>query len=275
MAGSEFYLTLPSTTGDYPTNKIGEYRVRLPHEISLEGEWSCTLFELLYPKTYMTFTNAMIGIVTTESARRNKIEMLDVPNSHYATTGELLGAIKNALTKLCDDKKNDAAMMEDTSALLEAQRRYELMKDSVKLSYDSESRRVRISISGETSHMYMNDKMAYILGFKDTTGLPRGSHIASSIPDPQGGLSTCFVYCNIIQPQIVGNTVAPLLKVIPLGGVFGEQISVSFPHLQYAKVLVKRFSTIEISIKGNSGDVLPFAFGTVHATLHFRRLSIT
>ena len=86
-------------------------------------------------------------------------------------------------------------------------------------------------------------------------------------------MSTIYIYCNNVQPQIVGDTNARLLKSIPVEGTFGDIITKTFTNIQYVPIQRKSFEDVEIFLRSNTGHPEPFEHGKVVTTLHFRQHS--
>ena len=76
-----------------------------------------------------------------------------------------------------------------------------------------------------------------------------------------------------MQPQIVGDTSAQLLKSIPAEGTFGDIIAKTFTNIQYVPIQRKLFEDVEILLRSDTGDPVPFEHGKVVTTLHFRQHS--
>ena len=79
--------------------------------------------------------------------------------------------------------------------------------------------------------------------------------------DLEAGFHAMYLYTDIVEPQLVGDS-----KVF-----FGDNVSINFPKLQYIPVNVKSFETVEIDIKDDTQEKVPFEFGKVIVTLHFRQ----
>lgn len=89
------------------------------------------------------------------------------------------------------------------------------------------------------------------------------------------GQMRMFVYCDIIKPQYVADTMAPLLRSFMYSGRFhGEQITKTFDHVQYMDIKYPEFEMIHIWLKTESGEPVLFETGSFAATLHFRRKSV-
>ena len=86
-------------------------------------------------------------------------------------------------------------------------------------------------------------------------------------------IASIFVYCNIVQPQIVGNASVPLLRTIAVSGKSGDLITKTFNNIQYVPVQAKSFENIEILLRTDTDDPVPFERGKMIATLYFRKLS--
>ena len=86
-------------------------------------------------------------------------------------------------------------------------------------------------------------------------------------------MSTIYVYCDIVEPQVVGDTNAQLLKTIPVEGKFGDVIAKTFTNIQYVHIQTRSFENIEILLRDDTGDPVPFERGKVVNTLHFRQHS--
>ena len=86
-------------------------------------------------------------------------------------------------------------------------------------------------------------------------------------------LSTIYVYCDIVEPQVVRDTSAQLLKSIPAEGKCGDVIAKTFTNIQYVPVQTKSFEDVEVLLRNDTGDPVPFERGKVIITLHFKQKS--
>ena len=116
----------------------------------------------------------------------------------------------------------------------------------------------------------MSPKLAYLLGFPEY--LRNDSAYARYSPNLHGGISSLYVYApELIQPVIVGDTSAPLLRIVNVRGNSDETIEESYSLIQYDKLLIKEISEIKIEIRYSQGDLIPFEYGNCTLTLHFRK----
>ena len=114
-------------------------------------------------------------------------------------------------------------------------------------------------------HLETSDRIGYMLGFKNgrisyTNEYINGSKytIAAYPPDMNAGMYALMVHCDIVAPQLVGNTYANLLRMVPVIGVFNETITNIYNDEQYVPVLKKTFDSIEININDDSGKLSTF-----------------
>ena len=74
-----------------------------------------------------------------------------------------------------------------------------------------------------------------------------------------------------MEPQIVGDVVAPLLRIVNVMGSDGEVISAQYDRPHYLPVNRKIIETLEIVIRTHTGDLTPFERGRSYVKLHFRQ----
>lgn len=86
--------------------------------------------------------------------------------------------------------------------------------------------------------------------------------------------SQMYVYCDLADHQLVGDTVAPLLRIVNIdtfNSPYGTTLTVHFHDPHYVPVLKSAFDTVEIDLRDDKGRQLPFRFGNSCMKLHFRR----
>ena len=84
-------------------------------------------------------------------------------------------------------------------------------------------------------------------------------------------IHSVFVYSDIIDYQIVGNSKAMLLGVFPTKGEHGEQQSWQFNPLQYITVKMRTLQSIRLKLCTPTGNLVPFQSGDTLCRLHFKR----
>ena len=247
MEVTQFYLHLPSNASldKFPNNTLTEYRVCLPQTISLTGEWEVALTEIHYPHSW----NNVQGNFENRFYLRNQEldsmwEALIVPQGYYSSVADLI------------TKFNEVVSANDR------------FKDQVQLSLDTLNRKGTVHLQNKTE-VYFSD-IGQMLGFSPNKVISRTS-TAERVVDLEHGFHDLYVYCDIIQSQYVGDALVPLLRIVPVEGKDGQRVSKSFIRPHYLPVSRKQFESIEVNIKRDTGETVPFELGKVLLTLHFRQ----
>lgn len=84
-----------------------------------------------------------------------------------------------------------------------------------------------------------------------------------------------MVYCDIIEPQIIADVFAKVLRIAVIENrkyLYGSQQLQMFSPPHYVPVLKREFESIEIDIRTHTGEKVPFLFGTVSIKLHFKKI---
>ena len=97
--------------------------------------------------------------------------------------------------------------------------------------------------------------------------LLKGQYIA----DVHRGLTSLYIYSPIIQSQLVGDTLAPLLRVVNIQGSFGEHVNERYDNIYYLPLVSSPIDHVEIYIRDDIGNLIPFDTGRVVIVLHFRK----
>ncbi len=257
---ASFYVFLPSNAdrGDL----IGKFTAKLPERIKLEGEWEVSMREFNYTRSWMNINSvedSLIQIINFPS--ENSMSHAYLPYNDYHTPEELIEAIKYTVRRF--SKKMLWSRLPE----------YEFY-------YDKLLKRCTLRISEEEKgfELFVSSKVGYMLGFTsgrisemmevfDTYRIKTGHFL----PDMNAGLYALIVHCDLVAPQLVGNTYANLLRMVPVTGRLNENITNIYHDEQYLPVLNRNFESIEININDDSGKIINFQFGRTYITLHFRK----
>lgn len=127
----------------------------------------------------------------------------------------------------------------------------------------------------------LSERLSFIMGFPDRKySFPgESTHVenllswnAKFIPDLSGGISALYVYApGLIEPVIVGNCSAPLLRVAIVRGKPDDFIEDAYVPVQYHRLLAKELSDVQIEICDPNGHPMPFQYGSCILTLHFKK----
>jgi len=279
---SDFYIVLPSSTktgfGAADPNTSSHYRVQLPYDIDLPGQWQVALVSITYPYTWNNIPggNASTILIKYRDSQ-TRVVSVRVRRAFYGTIQDLFHAIKTAL------RKADVSMLLSHLSVKKREEHTPKLQqeiaDAIDFSYDT---RVTIHIKDTKAitEIYLSPLMQYMLGYTDRSGLyslNQPENLAKYPPDLSGGIDSLYVYCDLIQPQIVGDTMTQLLRQIPIrvaGTPYGHPVTEIFTQPHYLNVIHKKLSTIEVYIKNDSGENLLFNFGKSTVKLHFVKKSL-
>ncbi len=96
------------------------------------------------------------------------------------------------------------------------------------------------------------------------------SQEASRLENP----TSMYIYSDICEYQLIGDSQAPLLGILPIDGQHKQQRYWSFVPPYYIGVTRAFLSEIELRICTDTGDLLPFTSdSTVVVRIHFRKKS--
>ena len=105
------------------------------------------------------------------------------------------------------------------------------------------------------------------------TSFARGYFISYRRTDIKGGISSVYIYSNIVQYSYVGDAYAQLLRTIPVKETekWGDVVHHVFDKPHLIPLQSRNFDTIEIDIKDDTGAHIPFEIGRVTIKLIFKK----
>ncbi len=241
-------LISDSSMSYFPENKISHFITRLPKPIELRGEWENGMVELLYPHTGHNVNNQnnLIGFETDTKLRVGR----RLPPGCYESVPDILKAI---YVKEHDDK--------------------------IFMSYNDVTKRVQITVKNNAK-LVLYPGLAEMLGFEPMEITSFDASIETTVvsplvADPSAHYRVLMIYTDVVEPQIVGDVLAPLLRVVRVRGQDGEMISEQYDRPHYLPVNRKMIETLEIVIRTHAGCLAPFERGRSYVKLHFRQKSLS
>lgn len=239
-------MTLPSdnSMAYFPENKISHYITRLPSPLELQGEWEVALTQFIYPHTWYNVNdnNNLIGFDLGDG----KVIGRRLPPGFYKTVPDILNAIA-----------------------------LEEFHDKITFKFNDSTKRVKIKVKGN-ARVILHDGLCQMLGFKPTEIFSTEPNIETVVEsplvaDPCAHYRVLFLYTDIVEPQIVGDIFAPLLRIVNVTGNDGEMVCVQYDRPHYIPLSRKLIDTIEIVIRTHRGELTPFERGRSYVKLHFRQ----
>jgi hypothetical protein len=246
---SRFYLTLPSNASMevYPNNTAAQFQTKLSSKMELEGEWEAGLVEISCPNEFFNVDKNQCSFVlcgdSIDSARVYKVEA-----DYYRSIDDLLDAINNFTSP-----------------------------QGITLTFMDNGRngvRSRIKLTNESDWIIkFNDDLAMKIGFSPYNQYGSGIHFSRADYDLNyQETSTMYVYCDLLEHVVVGDTKAPLIRMINVkrNSNGGNMHCVMNPPI-YVPLQKKHFDTIEINIMTDAGQTVPFKDGKSVVVMEFRR----
>lgn len=243
---SDFYLTLPSNSSleTFPRNTLTNFFVKLERSIDLE-KYVVGLIELQYPVTWHNVSNAEITVI-----RR----LGDIPDLTYALR----------------DGKYD-----DIQSLIEEIHRYLTsvkLEKAIQMYQDQITKKVFLINKDEIYGVKFSKNLQNIFGLENLE-YKRGIHEGKRQCDIDEGQTALYVYTNIVENQMIGDTMAPLLRVVPLRGSRDDTYRTEeFQHVIYVPTINARTDIVQLDIRRDDGQPVSFQTGKVIATLHFKEV---
>lgn len=246
MNTNQFYITLPSnsSTQYFPDNAVSHYTTQLPKIIDLTGSWDVALIEIHYPGNFENVTEEGNCILLESD---NVFTECVIPPGTYESIQALLTRVNICIESVGVFK------------------------------YDASVSAVKLLIADVligTTKIKLSDTLALQLGYNPTVDIVKHPY-ASKPPDVMRGVpNNMFVYCDVVEPQLVGDVVTPLLRVVNTLAdktLYGRSFTQIFQTPMYVPVLKRQFNDIEINLRDSTGHFIPFGFGLSSVVLHFRR----
>lgn len=282
----------------FPDNTLSSFRVKLPSTINLTaggGRWEVGLGEILYPKTWhnvndkddvtMTVLTVVNGVM--------KHHYISVAPGLYESVFELIDAFN---TTLCLSGLTEARL----DFLTEKRKVRITLGRSINEIWLGQGLQIRLGFgrrilqgpsainSSIEKPVLVVDELRGRLYSPEVFSLPGESfdnkddgedglrvvmYLSSRCQELNGNFSALYVYCDIVESRPVGDVSVPLLRTLSTSkGKIGETVGVSMQPIHYLPVNRTAFDTVEINIRSDAGDLVPFQSGKVIVTLHFRRV---
>ena len=244
---SSFYVTLMSNSSQthFPSNSNACFTTRLPKALKVKGLWEVGLCELITPTLWKNVdeNHCRLSFNTDGKAWSD----FNLSSGYYPDNGRFLVFLNNAFSKVLEVRKN--------------------VKHRVFI-YNKRDRRVRISTPINVSiHLYAG--MASILGYESDTTI-HGNSTPPHPVDVNHGVHTKLVYCDIVQPQYVGDAQVPLLRAVEMEPD-GHIDAAIFDRPHYVPLNRDEIERITIQIMDDIGNKIPFMNGHSVVKLHFRQ----
>ena len=307
MDNTIFYVDLPSDSSmeRYPANHGGEYTVDLPISLQLSShqweaglveaifnqEWSPVVIKDLWVQICIDKGNSIFAACGAAYVKETKVPETNMEDFADVWTKLLEPMFKRAMKKA-------SLWVEGTDT-----------KNKVfNMSFDKASKRFTLTITPNEAkrktalRLEMSTSLLNILGFTrfQLSRAPKGSVLPTKhkllnkqesryffsnsegkivtppshfTPSISRGITSLWIYTDLVKPHITGHTFSPLLRVIAVDHSMdgGSARVVRFNQVHYYPLTSGNISSIHIKIT-NQGGLEPVNFAVpVTMKLHFRK----
>ena len=242
---SSFYVQLPSNSSMeyFPNNTVANFKTQLRQPIELDGEWEVGLSELVTPTQWKNVDDEGNNFFSAKEAEAWS-EQFTIPPGYYANNEMFIKYFKSILQNANIRKV---------------------------IGYNDRSRRIEFKLPAGMT-MRFQKTLGRILGYHEGENTVCGGttvHPPNTV-DVNHGVHTIYVYCDIVAPQIVGDTEVPLLRIVKMEN-HGEVQTITFEKPHYVPVSSRNITSIEIHIKDDYDTTMPYIGAKSIVKLHFRR----
>lgn len=246
----------------------------------LNGDWNVALAEIHYPYSFFN---------VQEGQNKIKIKKLIVTEKFIERVKQAKKITPKELEK--DFKQHSVTCMIKPGFYASIKMLISAVNDAILEAtkngnfflFNADSQRVLAapSVVKEGNMLIMSillsERLSLQLGYTPNEEISENNcearHVANSsigVPDKM------LIYCDIIEPQIIGDKCSKVLRtcnITPDGAepYFGYPCSRDFIRLQYIPLQKRHFESISIDIRDITGKLLPFQYGTSSVKLHFKQ----
>ena len=282
----DFYLTLPSNSSFafYSEQHPSHYKTKLNSHVSLDpSQWTLGLAYISYPKSWANVERVTFRVVLPSTTGRDDVLTTSIEGKLYVSADHLVREAQWAI-KECLPLEHGG---------------------KVRIRYDGISNRARV-IAERGYYLWLPKKLTIPLGFAPKDGLilkadvgPElieglvvpGDHITSLFAragaaqeshdaieeglypvNPDRSLPRIYVYCDLVERQLVGDAHVPLLRILNVPSkIHGDVVTHEFTNIHYMDLHRGAFEADEVKLVDALGAIVPFKHGDVVIKTHFRK----
>ena len=246
------YLFSDASSKQFKDNTPSRFTVQLPETYTLHN-YECAVIDVTLPNRILNIRDNLFYMKTS------LIEVDDYFRSgYYDTVDQLLHVLHYKMVR---------------------EMVYEEEKErSVKPYAEYKDGRVTFQLRPPVEEVRLYGDLANLLGFDIVTG----GHVAVTGIKPitsdrvvppifEGTSRPVFIYSNITREQCVGSVSTPLLRIVDLSGAtIDDYTHRIYENPQYTPLQSETFSSIELQLRDELGDLIPFNDGVSRVVLSFR-----
>jgi len=234
----------------YPENTDAKFRTRLFSTIELQGEYEIALTEIQFTMSFynVNATDCYIDAFSMdEYGMKSNYESYTLPKGNYTDLEQFVLHL-NSL---------------------------DIIKNNVSFKYNKDTDHVEVESSDSRQRKFVD----LSLGLRAMLGFKLGEECLKEGPAPKPAnlyanvRQQLFVYCDLVEPQLVGDSAECLLKTVGIEDItnFGSLVVKTYDSPDYVPIQRTHFQTIELDIRTFDDKPAPFEFGPSLVKVHIRR----
>lgn len=266
---SHFYLTLPSNSSAkyFPENTAAHFWTKLSKSYTLDGQWEVGLSSIVFPSR---FGHKPIDSFSFKTFYFKNYHSLVGGFEHkirggvYASGSDLVDELNRQLRKPFREVVQEGRMG---------------WNKVTKFRYDATTRKIFLNMTPALRMEFPNE-LAKLMGMEQNVLVNEDADedFLYESPNPcelDAEVSAMYVYCDLIEEVPVGDSMVPLLAICDTQSTYGWTVHRRYEKPMYVPLKKRDFDTLEIDIRTNTGDPMPFLTGPLVVTLHFRKAKNT
>ena len=271
MGDTTLVLLSNASHKDFPGNTNSSFKVRLPRELRIEpNAYKVGLIDAHYSKNWSNQGGQTITVVKYEARRQLPIVQTDrvtitLPRGRYYTIAEMVNAFNKQIekTKIKNQKINE----------------------NVYFNYNEQTNRLQLWVKSVSSVEELMETMWFLRipgGTSRLLGIPAGRYSKRHDQDPillvgypdkrvlQDLYSSLYVYCDLVEEYPVGDTLSPLLRILPRREDKVTEVYEEPRNIQWLSAAARASDTVEVNIRRDDGRLISFTGGKVILTVQLK-----
>jgi len=240
-------LSSNSSMENYPENTAVCYTTKLADTVELEGDWEVGLAEMSIP-------GAVYNVVANQCYYSISLDNVHffttlVPEGNYERLSHLLAVIHFIMPK---DVFNEPHI------------KFTPKVGHIEMTF--------AELLQKALFIRFSESLAEILG-ADADVAYNHNHARTSrkFSLTHGDINSMYIYYDILEHVTVGDTKAPLLRIVDKVWKRRGNVHQTFNPILYVPLQKKNFNRVEVNIMTDDGRPVSFRYGKSFVVLEFRR----
>ena len=272
----------------FDSNTLSSFRNFYNDEIQLAGDWRVALSEIIFPTKIEHIVNGDMVVYSLkgyEDSQKRATEANVISRPYNGEKLSIMTGTYNSVVDILTTIKRTVGLPNFSFREIKKTGKFEiLMGKNEGITFPSKEIPSIIGFSGipDGSGVHIGYKMKSATSNRLMKSDETAAYYGEFPVDLCSGKHLIFIYTNIIEYQYVGDTKAPLLRVIDSkqrlknGSVCELEPThrIVFSNLDYKKLLSNTIQSISIELRTETGELVPFSgTGKVILTLQFKKFS--